>query len=148
MGRKYSAVGTGAAGTNKTMLCLNSATTERPAVYDILLGCGATPADLAGRWAVQRYSASGSATSVTPAPLNTSNPASNVTAGKTNTVEPTYTASTEMLLFGLNQRATFRWVAAPGGEIVLPAVAASGIGIYSVSHGGTPTCEATFHWEE
>ncbi|OHB75584.1 MAG: hypothetical protein A2W31_00820 [Planctomycetes bacterium RBG_16_64_10] len=68
-------------------------------------------------------------------------------AGENHTVEPTYT--TELLRFSINQQATFRWVAAPDGELIAPATASNGIGLqfYSVS-GGTAECQAMFHHVE
>jgi len=53
-----------------------------------------------------------------------------LTAGGSNhTVEPTYTAGAFLLTVDLNQRATFRWVAPPGGELVTPATNANGAGV-------------------
>lgn len=148
MPRAYSAAVSGSAGSPKTFGVVQSIGTTRAWVYDLLIGSDATPADLAGNFQLARNTASGSATSVTPLSLDGANPASLLTAGTSNTVEPTYTSAA--LQFGLNQRATFRWVAAPGGEIVIPAVAAaaSGLGVRSLTHGGTPTVMATIHWME
>jgi hypothetical protein len=148
MARKYALVGTGTVGTNKSIIGMTAAATIRPAIYDIVLGCAATPLDLAGRFAVARFTAAGTSTAVTPLALDPGNPASLAAGGSNHSAEPTYTAGGILLQFGLNQRATFRWVAAPGGELIAPATAANGIGLYSISHGGTPICEGTFHWEE
>ncbi len=43
-------------------------------------------------------------------------------------MEPTYTGIA-LLSIPLNQRATFRWVANPGSELVIPATANNGFGI-------------------
>ena len=48
--------------------------------------------------------------------------------GENHTVEPTYTAAKELLEVPLNTRATFRWAAAPGSELVIPATNDAGIG--------------------
>ena len=61
---------------------------------------------------------------------------------------PVDTANTEMLMIALNQRATFRWVAAPGGELMTTALALNGIMLNSVGSTGTPNCNATIHWME
>ncbi len=60
------------------------------------------------------------------------------------------TADEQLLDFDINQRATFRWVAAPGGELVIPAIAASTIFFNaSESSGGyTGIARCTVHWEE
>ncbi len=148
MGRKYSGVGTGTVGTNKTICGVTTATTIRPQVYDLLIGCGATPADLAGRFIVGRNTAAGTSTSVTPLAIDPGDPASLATFGSNHSAEPTYTAGGSLIQIGLNQRATFRWVAIPGGELMVPATSANGMGIYTSSHGGTPVCEGTMHWME
>ena len=54
-------------------------------------------------------------------------------AGENHTIEPTYTAAAIVLMIPLNQRATFRWVAAPGSELVAPATAANGFGIQTTT---------------
>jgi len=48
-------------------------------------------------------------------------------AGQLATVEPTYSTAT-FFPIGFNQRSTIRWFAAPGEELVAPAVNASGFG--------------------
>lgn len=104
--------------------------------YDIMFGSEATPADNAFRYIVQRCTALGTSTSVTPQPLDPADAATESDAGENHTIEPTYTASAILLAVGLNQRATFRWVASPGGELVYPATASNGLGVQ------TPTSSA------
>jgi hypothetical protein len=104
--------------------------------YDIIFGSEASPADNAFRYIVQRCTALGTSTSVTPQPLDPADAATESDAGENHTIEPTYTAGAILLALGLNQRATFRWVAAPGGELVYPATASNGLGIQ------TPTASA------
>lgn len=148
MARKYSTTGNGAAGTTKTMLTVIGVATTRGWIYDVVIGSDATPADLAGNFTLSRFTAAGTATAVTPLALDQGNPAPLLTSGKNHSAEPTYAAGSELMQFGLNQRATFRWVAAPGGELVVPATAANGIGTRTSSHGGTPNVLATMHWDE
>lgn len=146
--RKYALVGTGTVGTNKSIIGVTSAATIRPAVSYMTTGCSATPADLAGRYVVARFTAAGTSTAVTPLALDTGDPASLAAGGSNHSVEPTYTAGGILLQFGLNQRATFQWYAVPGAELMAPATASNGIGLYTIAHGGTPICEGTFHWAE
>jgi len=150
MSKRYAGVGAAAVGTDKTILTLISATTVRPRLADILIGCGATPADLATIFHVQRFTAVGTEGSgYTPTPLDPDDPASACDCGVgTFTVEPTYTATGILLKLSMNQRATVRWVAAPGFELVAPATAGNGIGIKSSSSGGTASHEATILFEE
>ncbi len=148
MGRRYSGNGDQAVGTNATVLGLTSATTVRPKLYDLIIGCGATPLDLATIFHLERYTVAGTSTSFTPIALDPGDPAALAAYGYNHTVEPTYTASSILMKLSLNQRATFRWVASPGGELVLPATAANGIGLQSQSSGGTAIHEATMFHEE
>ena len=52
-------------------------------------------------------------------------------------------------MIGLNQRATFRWVAAPGGELIAKALAENGLMLRTVAmSSGTPNMNVTVHfWE-
>lgn len=117
--------------------------------YDIMFGSEATPADAAILWTVQRCSAAGTSTAVSPLALDPADAATESDAGENHTIEPTYTAGAILLNLPVNQRATFRWVAAPGGELVVPATAANGVGIQTDTIStGTPLITATVHAEE
>lgn len=109
---------------------------RRSKVYDLIFGSEGTPADNAFQWVVQRCTAAGTSTSVTPQPLDPADAATETDAGENHTIEPTYTAGAVLLSISINQRATFRWVASPGGELVYPATASNGVGIK------TPTSSA------
>lgn len=149
MGRRYSIDGRQAcASPADTVLGLTSATTIRPAIYDFILGSDATPADNALNWLVQRYTAAGTATAVTPTALDPGDPASTSTSGEDHTAEPTYTANAILMQLSANQRSTQRWVASPGGEMRCPATAANGIG-FEPTHGSfTGEVQVTAHFEE
>lgn len=149
MARRYASVGDQAATASDSILGLTSATTIRPILYDVVFGCGATPADNAYRMQIGRYTAAGTSTAVTPQALDPSDPAAIATAGSNHTAEPTYTSGAVVLDFGINQQATFRWVAPVEEGIMLPATAANGVGLYfSAVSGGTAECSATFHHAE
>lgn len=152
MGEKYVGHGTAAVGTNKTILNLFNGVatpTGRGRIYDILIGCGATPADQATIFYVGRTTAVGTEGSgFTPNNLDPSGPAGEYDFGVAHSVEPTYTANKELLRVELNQRATFRWVAAPGGELILPATQNAGAGLKSSSGTGTASHGATIYFEE
>ncbi len=83
-----------------------------------------------------RFSAAGTSTAVTPAAFDSGDPAATSVCGKNHSVEPTY-AAVPLLDFSHNQRATFRWIAAPGEEIISPATAANGIGVQCQGVGGS-----------
>ncbi len=117
--------------------------------YDFVFGSEATPADAGILWTVRRCTTAGTGTGVTPQPLDPADAATESDAAENHTIEPTYTAGAIMLNIALNQRATFRWVAAPGGEIVTPATASNGIGVETDTIStGTPVVTAQLHAEE
>lgn len=137
--------------TASTTLSLGTvgAGARRGRVYDLILGSEATPADAAVLWVVQRYTAAGTSTAVTPNALDPADAAFGGACGENHTIDATYTAGAVALSVPLNQRATFRWVAAPGGELVYPATAANGFGIRTTAIStGTPAISATIHVDE
>lgn len=149
MGRRYSIDGQDTNTAATTILGLTSAATVRPRIFDLILGSDATPADNAAEYVLQRYTAAGTSTGVTPQALDPSDPAALASSGEAHTVEPTYTANAIMLQWAQNQRLTFRWVAAPMGEIILPATAANGVGIQVITVAGSAVnTNATIHYEE
>jgi hypothetical protein len=109
---------------------------RRLKIYDWMFGSEAAAADNPFLWQVARVTAGGTVTGVTPQPLDPADAATESDAGENATAEPTYTANAIMLSIPLNQRASYRWVAAPGGELVGPATASNGFGIK------TPTASA------
>jgi hypothetical protein len=149
MARRYSADGQTAAGTNLTIAEVVAATTTRAWIYDIIIGSDATPADVATEFNIIRGTVSGTpTTTVTPRALDPGNPASLLTLEVGTFSGQTKTANSSLLNIALNQRATFRWVAVPDGEIVVPATADNWVGLESIASGGTPNVNVTFSWAE
>lgn len=147
-GRRYSIDGQDTNTAATTILELRSTTAIRPAIYDLISGSDATPADNAAEYNLQRTTTVGTSTAVTPQALNSADPAATAVAGEAHSAEPTYTANAVLLNYMHNQRATFRWVAAPDGEIVLPA-ASNGVGIIVVTVAGSAVnTGATIHYLE
>ena len=128
---------------------IEAVATVRPRIYDLIFSQGGTPADNVIRWQVPRFTASGTSnTAAVENALDPGAPASDVISLEEYTGAPTVTADSELLDFDLNQRATFRWVAAPGGELVIPATADSGIFFNASSAAYTGTARVVCHWEE
>lgn len=149
MGRRYSIAGTRAvASPTKTLLGLTSTVAIRPRIADVILGSTATPADNALEFILQRFTAAGTSTAITPQAIDPADPAATATAGQNHTVEPTYTAGAVLLDIAQNQRSTQRWVAAPGYELVLPATASNGAGLQPVHASFTGNVTATILYEE
>lgn len=140
--------------TASTSASLGSMTADgtrprRARIYDIMFGSEATPADAALLWTIRRCSAAGTSTAVTPQNLDPASATTEYDAGENHSVEPTYTAGAILLNVPLNQRATFRWVAAPGGELVMPATANNGFGIETDTIStGTPIITSQVHADE
>ena len=139
----------GASSVQTILLLVAAASSPRRAkVYDYTVGCGATPADSAFTHIVQRCTTAGTGTALTPNALDQADSlASTIVAKDTITADPTLTASAFLGWKALNQRSTYRWVAAPYGEIVIPATASNGI-ILGLTAATTTTFDAEAHYEE
>jgi hypothetical protein len=149
MARNYSISGQrSVASPTDTLLGLTSAATIRPMIHDLIVGSLATPADNALEFILQRYTAAGTATAVTPVAIDPADPASLASAGHNHTVEPTYTAGAVLMDLAMNQRATQRWVPNPGREVKLPATAANGVGLQPVHASFTGNVTGTIHFED
>jgi len=132
MARSYSVYADNIAAQNSATVPqaqIVSAATVRPKLYDLMLGSPSTPADQAASWAIRRSTtASTGGTAVTPVAIDPADPASLAAAMVAPSMSaPTLTAGLFLLVWSQNLRATFRWVAAPGKEIVAPATAANGL---------------------
>ncbi len=102
-----------------------------------------TPADVAFDHEIYRVSTIGTGAAVTPSPNDVADTASIADATDTYTVDPTI--GVIMKRFGLHQRASMRWVANPGEELIWPATASNGFGgglaaVSTVDFSGTFGC--------
>lgn len=119
--------------TASTTLLVGSArvdatTPRRIKVYDLIMGCEGAPADNAFRWDWLRIATTGGTlTAVTPTPLDPADAVALFDAAENYTVNPASLGNI-LLSISLNQRATIRWVASPGGELAVAATAEFGIG--------------------
>jgi hypothetical protein len=125
-----------------------SGTLRRIKVYDLLVGTNGTPADNFIEWDVSRSTTAGTGTSATPLPLDPADAASLSLSLANITVEPTVTAASDVFYVGVNQRASYRWVAAPGSELVAPAVATNGFVLRAKSSGYTGTATGHIYFQE
>ena len=120
----------------------------RAKVYDMAFGCSASPADNAFLWQVQRSTTTGTATAAVANALDPADTtAATVIGYNVFTVDPTLTAGAFLYQVPLNQRATFRWVAAPGSELVIPATANAGIALI-VSSATTTVLDSGVMYEQ
>lgn len=142
-----------ASGTDKTLINVFNAVatpTHRPAIYEILVGSVATPADQAANFTFGRTTAVGTEGSgLVPANIDPGGPAGECDSGLgVFSVEPTYTAAKTLLMFPLNQRATFRWIAAPECEFKTTATQNNGGGLKTASSTSTQSHCATIMFVE
>ena len=138
--------------TYKTLLSLTAATgattLRRGFVYDFMFGSDGTPADNALVYKLDRQTSVGTGSAAVPAPLDPGDAAGLLVGTTNNTIEPTVTAATQLVEVPVNQRASYRWVAAPGGELVIPATNVAGIGARAKSPAYTGTVGCTLHFIE
>ncbi len=123
-------------------------TAVRARIYDLLFGHGSAPADTVIRWEVPRATTSATGSAAVENALDPDAPTAEILSEEEVTVGPTVTADGQLLDFDLNQRATFRWVAAPGGELLVPASATSAIFFNASSASYTGIARITAMWEE
>lgn len=127
---RWGVSGSKGAASVQSVLVLNAAASSmrRAKIYDWELGISASPADNAYAWVAQRCTTAPTGSALTPNSLDPADTlASTIVASGTITADPTLTSGANLLRIPLNQRATFRWVAAPGSELIIPATANGGI---------------------
>lgn len=142
-GRDYSVAGnaTNTQSSTLPLVGISGGTTVRPRLYEFTFGSSGSPADNAASFLIQRATTVGHSTAFTPVALDSGDPAAISSAGITYDTGPTLTANAYLYEFGLNQRATFRWIAAPGSEFVVPATAANGIMVLNPAVSSTWTAQ-------
>jgi len=152
--------------TYKTLVVVAASTTatgtntglRRGKMYDVLIGTAGTPADNVMQFDIVRatYASSTAITTGGVLPLSSfsstllmdyADGSPTAWLSINSSVETYLTSPTELWDVGINQRASYRWVAAPGSELVYPA-ASSGAGpnalaVRALSPGYTGTATAT-----
>lgn len=141
--------------TYKTQIAVygTAGNARRGKLYDLLFGTNGTPADQSVIYDISQstgftttftYGANG-----TPQRLDQADAAAATTTGINATAEGTYTSNSSLFQLAVNQRASYRWVAAPGSELVWPAASATGLGFRAMSpSGATVNVNATEMFEE
>jgi hypothetical protein len=142
-------------GTNLTLLQICTTNTGspsiRPEIYDLVIGSEATPGDQACKVDVARSTGQGTTpvAAIGPNALDPSYPTSLAIANMGAWgVEPAYTANSTLLRIDVNQRATFRWVAAPESGLIVPATQQNGLGIRSIASTAAYAMDVTALWME
>lgn len=133
---------------NTTMVALTGGTGVHPVIYDWMIHPDSAPTDTHVSYALQRYTAAGTSTSVTPQPLKTPSPAATSTAGRAHSVEPTYTANAYLAMMGGYSRAMLRWQTDPEYGLGVPPTASNGIGCLVLAVGTAQSVQTTIHFRE
>lgn len=115
-----------------------AAALKRLKLYEVNHSSAAAPADNAGLMYINRATTVPTGgTAVTPAQLDLADGAASALAMEAATGGSTLTAGLIMLQIAFNQRATQRWVAKDGGEIVVPSTNNVGLATVPFATGGT-----------
>jgi len=140
MGGRYHGWNSCAVGTAKALLNLFQVAANpisRLKIYDIIIGCHATPADAATEFCCVRTTSVGTEGSgftpvaLDPGGVSGANCGADFGCGAF-TGEPTKTANSELLVMTMNQRASVRWHAVfPGAELLVAATQNYGIALES-----------------
>ena len=128
-------------------LTSSGTTPRRGKVYNIIVGTNGTPADNPMEWDVSRVTTASTATVVAAPPLDPADAAALTTATVNSSTHGTI-AVPDIWYFGANQRASYNWVAAPGGELVWPATSSNGFQLRQRSGGYTGTVGCAWYFEE
>lgn len=129
---------------------------RRGKIYDLVMGCNATPpADNTIEWAVDAVTAgstfiyAGIVSSLSTPQLDSAD-ANMASFAIVNSTAENFTVTTGVPKYydGRNQRATFRWVANPGSELVWPAVSSAGYVLRARSGAFTGTVTAALYFTE
>jgi hypothetical protein len=129
-------------------LASSTSTPRRIKVYDVLIGTNGTPADNFLEWDISRITASSTSTVLAAQPLDPADATALTVATVNSSTFGTITTGSNVFYVGINQRASYRWVAAPGGELVAPATSSAGFQLRTRSGGYTGTATGTLHFEE
>lgn len=121
---------------------------RRIKIYDVLIGTNGTPADNFVEWDISRVTAASTTTSATPQPLDQADATSLTTTTVNSSTFGTITANSNCFYVGVNQRASYRWVAAPGSELVSPATSSAGFQLRARSGAYTGTATGTLLFQE
>ncbi len=130
------------AGTDDTTLTVERGASKRFKVFEMVSGFTlASPSDNLLTVRLHRFvTADGAGTARVPNPLDPADGVCVATGLTNHTTEPTTYSTDEEVIggFGQHMRATYRWVAAPGKEIVVADVAAEGVGLVASHASVTP----------
>jgi len=115
--------------TFKSQVELASAATGRGQIFELNVGADGPPnaTDCQIIYDCSRKTVVGTGVTGIINPMNPADPAARTTCIINSTIEPTVTANSMVWSVMLNQRASQRWIAAPGYELIWPNTSANGL---------------------
>lgn len=120
-------------------------TPRRLEFTDLIFGSEATPGDAVYLWQAQRCTTQGVGTGITPNALDPADAAALYDTSENYTGDGVLTAGAIQLSIPLNQRATFRWVAAPDAPLITPATGLNGLMIRTPTASSLVAVTCTAH---
>ena len=123
---------------------------RRGKIYDVLVGTNSAPGDFFLEWAIDRITATSTTTNLQGLPLDSADfgTTSLMTQCMVNSSQHgTVTTAQQLWYVGMNSRASYRWVCAPGSELVWPATASNGLTLRPKGN-YTSTVTATVMFQE
>lgn len=150
LGATYKSIITIANGSTSALSGFSGATVPSPyiprrgKIYDILIGQPATPADTYLQYDLMRLSATGSSGNTFAGALTSASSlfATDPADGGANSfivsnssIETNVTTIADVWSVAINQRASYRWVCAPGSEFVYPATSSAGLALRALGAG-------------
>lgn len=151
--RTFSVEGSAPNTNNTTILYVagHDTTPVRGGLYDLELGCRATPAEQTSGYQIKRLNAENATpggTAKTPEPLDPGGPVASCNGVSDPSGEPTYPGAI-LLSIDVHQRVPYRWVAASERRMIFwPGTANNGLGLVGIVPTTAFTVETTFHFEE
>jgi len=121
---------------------------RRVKIYDLLIGTNGTPVDAFMEWDISRITAASTTTVLAPTALDSADGAAISTVTVNSSTFGTITSGSNVFYIGVNTRASYRWVAAPGGELVAPATSSQGFQLRCRSGSYSGTATGTIEFEE
>ncbi len=125
-----------------------NAAPRRNKIYDVLIGTNGTPADNFMEFEISRVTTASTTTTATPQALDPADAAAVSTVTINSSTSGTVTANSQLFYVGINQRASYRWVAAPGSELVSPATSSAGFQLRCRSGAYTGTATGNLLFQE
>lgn len=148
MADRYGVEGEETAGSANAVLQITGDTTVRGKIYDIQVSADGTMEDDTVLWDIKRFTVAPTDTTVTPRPLDPASPAAIISdCGENGGTTGTITTNSELIRLAVHVRATYRWVAVPGGELVIIA-STNGIVALATASSYAGLVQCNMHFEE